>query len=242
MSKQIERNDEIEIDLKELLYELSSHWKMILLSTVLVAAILFSYSKFIVTPKYSATSTLYVLTKSTSITSLADLQTGTNLTQDYMEVVGSRPVLEQVIDNLDLDMNYKELSAKLAFENPNNSRLLKITAMDEDPEMAKKIVDEVATVSAAYIAEKMMQDPPTIIQYGYADGDPVSPNIQKNTLLGAGVGFFLAVAIIIISYLLNDTIMTPEDMERKIGLKVLASLPLTEEEQDSYKGNKKRKK
>ena len=93
-------DDEIEIDLKELFFELLNNWGLIVISTVLVAIIAFCISKFIMVPQYSSTAQLYVFSKSTSITSLTDLQMGTNLTNDYKVVITGRPVLEQVIKNL----------------------------------------------------------------------------------------------------------------------------------------------
>lgn len=235
-------SDEIEIDLKELFFEVVAEWKMIVISTVLVGLIMFLISNFIITPQYQSTSRLYVFTKSTSITSLTDLQTSTNLTNDYKEVIGSRPVLDQVIENLGLDMTYGELAGILTFTNPSNSRILEITATHPDPEAAKAIVDEVADVAAQYIAEKMDQDPPSVLQYGYVATGPVSPSIMKNTVIGAAAGAFLAIAIVVITYLLNDTIMTPDDMERKVGLNVLASLPFDEEEDDGIPVKKEKKK
>ena len=91
-------------------------------------------------------------------------------------------------------------------------------------------------------AEKMEQDPPNIIQKGYADGQPVSPNVIKNTVLGAMAGFVLSMAIIVLANLFNDTIATPEDVEKKIGLNVLGTLPVEESEDDDYIQKKRRKK
>lgn len=238
MEKNYDVDNEIEIDLKELIFELLNNWFMIGVSTILVALIMFCISKFILIPEYQSTSELYVLSKSTSITSLADIQMGTNLTNDYIVVVKGRPVLEQVIMNLNLDETYESLAANVAISNPSNSRILDITVTDESPIRAKEIADEIAKVASAFIAEKMVQDPPTIIQYGYVNEDPVSPNVFNNTLLGAVLGAFLAMAIVIISYLMNDTVMSADDIERKLGLHVLGSLPLEEEE---YDGRKKRK-
>lgn len=235
-------SDEIEIDLKELFFEVLAEWKMIVVSTVLVGLILFLVSNFIITPQYQSTSKLYVFTKSTSITSLTDLQMGTNLTKDYMEILGSRPVLDQVIENLELDMLYSELAGILAFNNPTNSRILEITATHPDPEAAKAIADEVADVAAQFISDKMDQDPPSVLQYGYVAEGPVSPSVMKNTVIGALAGAFLAIAIVVITFLLNDTIMTPDDMERKVGLNVLASLPFDEEEDDGAPVRKDKKK
>ena len=55
----------------------------------------------------------YVLSKSTSITSLADIQTGTSLTNDYIVGVKGRPVLDQVIENLNLNESYKTLGSRV---------------------------------------------------------------------------------------------------------------------------------
>lgn len=231
-------NDEIEIDLRELFFELLIHWKVILLSTIMVGVIAFVISFFLITPQYESTSALYVLSKSTSITSLADIQMGTNLTNDYIVVVKGRPVLEQVISNLSLEEeNYESLSKKVTLNNPSDSRILEITVRDPDAKQAKRIADEIAEVSSAFISEKMDQDPPTIIQRGYADGEPVSPNIAKNIVLGALVGAFLAIAVVVITYLLNDTIMSADDVERKLGMNLLGTLPLEEEEDDGNKSS-----
>ena len=234
-------SDEIEIDLKELFFEVLAEWKMIVISTVLVGLIMFLISNFIITPQYQSTSKLYVFTKSTSITSLTDLQMGTNLTNDYMVVLGGRPVLDDVIENLGLDMTYAELSDILTFNNPSNSRVLEITVTHPDAEVAKAIADEVADVAAQFISDKMDQDPPSVLQYGYVATAPVSPSVPKNTIIGALAGAFLAIAIVVITYLLNDTIMTPDDMERKVGLNVLASLPFDEEEDDGVPVKKQKK-
>lgn len=232
-------DDEIEIDLKELFFELMNNWVMIVISTILVALIAFCISKFIMVPQYTSTSQLYVFTKSTSITNLADLQTSANLTNDYKVVVTGRPVLEQVIENLKLEEEtYGSLSSRIAVNNPSNSRILEITVTDPDPAMAKKIADEIADVSGAFISEKMDQDPPSVLQYGYVSKNAVSPNTMMNTVLGAAIGAFLAMAIVIISYLMNDTIMSAEDIERKLDMHVLGSLPLEEAE---YDGKKKKK-
>lgn len=225
-------SDEIEIDLKDLFFELLSEWKKIVASTILVAVIMLVVSKFVLTPQYTSMSRLYVFSDEFSIGSVADLQMGSNLTNDYMEIINSRPVLDQVITNLDLDMNYKELLGILTFGNPNDSRILEITATHPDPQTAKAIADDVADVAAAFIEEKMDINRPSVLQYGYVAEGPVSPNVAKNTVLGALAGAFLAMAIVVIAYIMNDTIMTPDDMERKVGIQVLASLPFDEEEDD----------
>jgi capsular polysaccharide biosynthesis protein len=158
---------------------------------------------------------------------------GTSLTTDYVEVVMERPIIEQVITNLGLtNETYESLSGKISVSNPSNTRLLRITVTSTDPQLAKKIADEMADVSREFIAEKMDQSAPSITHYGYSDGEQTSPNVRKNTALGVLLGAILSMVIIVISYIVNDTIVTADDVEKKLGLTVLGSIPLDEEEFD----------
>ena len=226
MEREQDFDNEIEIDLKDLFLEIISYWKWIILATIATGAVAFAVSRFMITPMYESTSELYVLSKSTSITSLADIQTGTSLTNDYIVVVKGRPVLDKVIENLGLNENYKTLGSRVTIDNPSNSRVLNITVTDPNPQMAKTIADS-----------------PTIIQSGYDDGGAVSPNIGKNTVLGAFAGAFISIAVIVVTCLFNDTIIDTEDVEKKLGMNVLGTLPLDEAEDDGehYRGRKKRK-
>ena len=221
-----QKNDEIELDLGELFLNVVSHWAAILLCTVLLATVGYSYGRFMTTPLYSSTSVLYVLSKSTSITSVADLQVGANLTNDYLQVIKARPVLERVIENLGLNMTYGQLASTVSVTNQSNTRMLGITVRNKDIKQAKMIADEIADVSSAFISEKMDQDPPTIIQYGYTDAKAVSTSPAKYALYGAAGGLLLAVGVIVLMFLLNDKIMTPEELEKRTGLHSLATLPM----------------
>ena len=221
-----ENYDDIEeIDLVEVFYAVLSRWSVILLAIVVLATLGYCYGRFLVTPQYASTSALYVLSKSTSITSMADIQVGANLTNDYMVVVKGRPVLEQVIENLELEETYDQLKEKVSVTNETNTRILTISVRDKDIKRAKTIADEIADVASAFISEKMDQDPPTIIQYGYTDTRAVSTSPNRYALYGAMVGFIISVTAAVLLYLLNDKIMTPEDLEKRTGLNTLATLP-----------------
>lgn len=231
MRNREDANDIIEIDLLELMYTLLIRWKTLLVSAILAAGIAFTFRYFFIAPVYESNALLYVLTKSTSITSLADLQTGANLTQDYLIVTKDRPVLEKVIDYLNLPEDYEQLEKKVEVTNPTNTRFIMISVKDEDAERARVICDRIADVAAAFIAEKMDQDPPSLVKGGYADGKPVNHGIVFYTGMGFAAGFAIAGMLIMLSVIFNDYVLTPEDVENKVGLKVLASLPMDEEEE-----------
>lgn len=220
------QNEEMEIDLLDLFHEMMHKIWLIVLAIVLGAAISFGVTQFMITPMYTASSQIYILTKTTSVTSLADIQIGAQLTSDFALLTKSRPVVESVIDNLNLDYTYNELVGKVTTENPSGTRILKLVVSDANPERAKEIANEFAEVLAERIAYVMTTDRPKIVEEAVTPKAPSSPNLMKNMVMGALVGAVLSVGIIVMMYLLNDTIQTEEDVKKYLGLQTLAALPV----------------
>lgn len=227
-------NDEIEIDLLELFKVLKSKVLVIILTTLIFIAGSGILTMFVITPTYSSSVQLYVVS-SNNLSDLTSLQLETQLTQDYMMVVETRTVLEEVINNLSLNMEYEELDGKITVENPSDTRIMKITVSDSDPKEAQVIAREVAKVTAATVSEKMDIKEPTVIEDAYLADEPDSPSLKLNIVIGAFLGLALSIGIITINYILNDTIRKEEDIERYLEINTLAKLPLA-------KGEKRHKK
>lgn len=227
-------DDEIEIDLLQLLRSLKKRLLWIIMAGVLFGGAFGAFSRFVITPQYTSTAMVYILSKETTLTSLADLQIGSQLTKDYKIIVTSRPVLAEVIENLNLDLTYEEMVDKIKINNPTDTRILSITAEDPDPAMAKNIADAVAKTSSNYIGDIMEMVPPKIIEEGVIAEKKSSPSNSKNAMLGAAVGILLVCGLTVIEELLNDSIQSEEDVEKYLDLSVLASVPLRagEEEED----------
>lgn len=223
-------NEEITIDLAELFFVLWSRIHVILLAGILLALVSFVGTKLLVTPKYTSDTKIYVLTKQDSNAGVTvnDLQTGTYLTKDYMELVKSRPVLEQVIAVLNLDMTSEELSEMITVENTADTRILTIRVESEDPKEAKAIADAVCESVSVQIPEIMNADSVNTVEEGNLPTSPSSPNLMKNMALGGLLGLLLAIGIIALIYILDDTVKTPEDVENFLGLNVLTSIPISE--------------
>lgn len=218
-------DDEIEIDLTELFYALKKRVVMILSALLVCAVIAGAYTKLLVTPIYSSTSTMLVLTKETTLSSLADLQIGSQLTNDYSVLINSRTVLQTVIEDLNLDMTYKELRNNVTINNLSDTRILEITVNDPDPEMAKKIVDTLCKDAATFIGEQMEVNEPKIIEQGEVPTKKTSPSTTKNILIGALIGLVLSAGFVVVTTIMDDTIKTEDDIERYLGLTTLASVP-----------------
>ena len=220
--------DEMEIDLKELLFEFKKKLWLILLAAIIGSGIAGAFSALVMKPQYTSSSMLYVLSKETTLTSLADLQIGTQLTNDYRVLVSSRPVLEVVIEELGLDMSYETLEKRLSISNPADTRILTLTVTDGDPVMAKTIVDAITDRVSEYIGDIMEMEAPKVIEYGQVSMNPVSPNIMRNAAVGGLLGIVLVCGIVTILVITNDTVQTEEDVEKYLGLSTLAVIPAVE--------------
>lgn len=224
--------EEPEIDLLKLLIAFRDNILLILLLGVLFANIFALGTRYLMTPTYTSQAKMLVLSKETTISSLADLQLGSQLTKDYPILIQSQPVLNEVIDNLGLNLDYEMLASKLAVTNPSDSRILQLYITDSDPYLAKRIVDEIALVSSKYIGEKMEVTTPNIIEEGVIPYRSTSPNMRKNVMIGLLLGLLLGCAIVTVEELMNDAIVTEEDVEQYLGLYTLAVLPDKEQKKN----------
>lgn len=223
-------NDEITIDLTELLYALWSKAHIILLSGILAALLTFAGTKLLITPLYTSVTKVYVLSKqdnNTNVT-LSDLQAGNQLTKDYMELVKSRPVLEQVIAILNLELEPEELGEMVTVETQADTRIITIKVENEDPKLAKEIADAIRESISIQITEIMDADSVNTVEEGSLPKEPSSPVLIKNMLIGAALGLFASIGVVVLIFMLDDTIKTPDDVERQLGLNVLTSIPIQE--------------
>lgn len=218
-------DDEIEIDLLELLGEFRRKIWIILGVIVLFGGVAGAFSKFVLTPQYKSTAMVYILSKETTLTSLADLQIGSQLTKDYSVMITSRPVLEEVIEKQKLSLSYNQLKRMIRISNPADTRILNMSVSDTDPVRAKAIVDAVAKASSDYIGDIMEMIPPKIIENGVVPDNPTSPNIKKNAALGGLALSVAACGFITLQVIMNDTIRSEEDVSRYLGISVLAVIP-----------------
>lgn len=220
----IQKDDDV-IDLLGLLRALKKRLWLIILCALMGGSGAWVYSHYMLTPQYTASAMLYVLSNETTLTSIADLTIGSQLSADYKTIINTRPVLKEVINQLGVDMTYRQLRGKLTIANEEGTRILTLTVVDPDPQMAKRIVDQVAVSASDYIGDIMEMIPPKIIEDGEVSYTPIAPNHKKNTLLGIMAGIALVCGIVTVRFLMNDTVGTEEDVERYLGLPVLAAVP-----------------
>ena len=229
-------NDEIEIDLGEVFHLVISKLGVIILSGILLGVLSIIGTMLFITPKYESTTKIMVLNKQDNNTlTSADMQTSTQLTKDYAELIQSRTVLEGVIAQLNLDMTYKEMLNKVSVETSSDSRIVSISVTDEDPYTASEIANAVRDMAAEHIQSVMDIEAVNVVDTANIPNEKASPSLAKNGVIGGLLGVIIAMAAVIIIYLTNDTIKVEEDVERYLGLSVLGSIPFSAKESRSKK-------
>lgn len=222
---QSRQDDEIEIDLKEVFYLLLSHWKSIFLAMLIGAAIFGAYHTFLLKPSYQADASIYI-TSTDSMISFSDLQLSAALTDDYANIIKSRTVLNRVIDELDLNLNYKQLGALISVDNPDSTHIVDIKVTCDDPELSRNITNALMNISVDQIYQVIGSGEPTVIDYAMAEAvQDVTPSLKKYLMLGALLGALLVCAIVVLRMLTDTTLKTVDDIDRYLHLPVLAAVP-----------------
>lgn len=240
MGTNIQTEKEIEIDLGELFRYLLGRAVYILLTGIVFAVVTFAVTTFLISPKYTSTTKMYVLNRQTngSITN-SDLQSSTYLTQDYMVMIKSRTVVETVIREMDLEMTYEELLSSMDVSTTADTRVVAISVTNEDPYLARNIADEIRIAASAHIQEVMNIEAVNVVDEANMPSEQSSPKVKRDVVLAGAIGVFLAAAFFIVLFLVNDKITTTEDVERYLGLSILATMPLEEGEAKKRKTRKK---
>lgn len=238
MENTVQQNDEIEIDLVELFMVLWRHAALIISVGIMTALTAYLLTQTCISPTYVSTTKIVILNKQnqTNVT-YSDIQLGTQLTKDYSELIQSRYVLEEVIQQLDLDMTYNQLANRVSVTTPSDARILAIAVTDTDPVRAMQIANTIREVSSVHILNVMDIQAVNVAETANMPTRKSSPSTMKNVMIGGMLGALLVAAVVIIRYLLDDTIKTPDDVEKYLQLSTLALIPVNEG--DSKKKRKK---
>lgn len=236
-----QERDEIEINLVELVKELWSKKGIIFLSAAILGLAVILFNKVLLTPKYESTTKMYVLAKQDGVNvTNGDLQASTLLTKDYAELIKSRKVSDTVVNNLGIDMDSEELLEKMNVATQPDTRIVTIKVTDKDPYLACQLANEVRNVAAQHIQEVMNIEAVNVAEEANIPEHPVGPRTMRNGAIGVLLGAFAAAAVILITYLMNDTIKTSEDVERYLGLSTLGMIPILEGDTKSTKKKNKK--
>lgn len=221
-------NEENEvIDLTEILSAVRQHLLELIFVTLVAALVGFTVSKFLMNPKYDSSALMIVNTRqdvNANVTS-DQINSATKLVSTYSIIIKSDTVLQQVIDNLGLNLTYAKLNKRVTVAAVDDTQVMKITVQSDSPEWARQVCEQIITVAPDVIKEAVEAGSVKVISNPSLATEPVSPNIMKNTMLAAAVGFVLVIGIIVLQVLLDNKINTEEDVTKYLDMTVLGVIP-----------------
>ncbi len=233
----MENNDVVEIDLREIFGLMLHRLWLIILCAVVVGAVAFGVSKYLLTEEFQSTTRIYVLNRQNDDTlTYSDVQLGTQLTKDFTQIIKSRYVLEQVIEICGLQDTSASLSSRVSVDTQSDTRIVSITVTDTDPAMAQYIANELREAAAQRIVSVMDIQAVNVVDEANLPASPSAPNVLRWTAIGFLLGAFLCMAVVLIRFLLDDTIKTSDDIEKYLGLSTLGMIPIREEKEEKSHG------
>ncbi len=233
MEKQ-DKNTNAEYYTVDVMHIVKSLWRrawVIVLCGVLAAIIGFAVSAFAIAPTYSSYVKLYVNNSSFSLGSTnfsissSELSAAQSLVRTYGEILGSRTTLERVIDKSGVDYTWKELHDMIDYSPSNNTEIMQVTVTCEDPYEASRIANTIAEVLPVRISEIIDGASMEVVDSAVPDLEKIAPSITKYTAVGLVLGMLVAVLILIVAALMDDTIHDEEYVLRTYDYPILGKVP-----------------
>ena len=183
-------------------------------------------TKFAITPKYTATAKMYMVSSSSqSVVDLTDLNIGQSISGDYVELLKTRPIVEDVIQDLNLQYSYGQVVGMMSLSVVNNTRIIRIDVTSADRKEAMNIANAIAEKGVKELPKLMETPAPHIAEYAIVPVNKSSPSLTKNTMIGALLALLIMLAIFTVQFLLDDTFKTADDIQREFGVMPLTVIP-----------------
>ncbi|MBG6060167.1 succinoglycan biosynthesis transport protein ExoP [Cryobacterium sp. MP_M5] len=212
------------MELKDYLRIFHKSWILILALT-LVGIAGAAGAAIVTTPKYVASTQLYVSVQAAAGAATTDLLQGTSFARQavtsYVDVVNSAIVLDKVIKDLNLDLTAADLADMVESSSPLNTVLIDVTVTNADPVLAAKIANSVGQNFAKIVVDQLEKpdgeavSPVKIatIQPALVPEKPASPNVPLNIALGLLVGLALGIGLAVLRSVLDTRIHSLHDIE-----------------------------
>ncbi|MBQ2444919.1 MAG: polysaccharide biosynthesis tyrosine autokinase [Oscillospiraceae bacterium] len=229
--KTTESNGVLELDLKRIGDRLLHRLWLIVLVSVLGAALAFSFTYYFITPLYQSSAMFYVNNSALSLgdTSLdittGDINASKSLVDSYIVILKARTTLNDIIDYTGLPLTAGQLSSMITAASVNSTEIFEIVVTNPDPYVAEQIADAIVHLLPNRIADILQGSSARVVDTAVLATRPSSPNFTKNTVAGFVVAMLIMIAIIVLKELFDTVIRTEETVKQITRYPILTSVP-----------------
>ena len=231
-----------EISFKRLTEILMQSISMIVAVTIIVGIIAFVYSETMVVPEYESTVSLYVNNESGKNTDKilgTDITASQMLVDTYIIIIKSNTVLNEVCEKLEEQgiegYDAESLAKKIDASATNETEIFGVTVRDTNPKHTYMIANIIADVAPPIIKDFVEASSVKVIDYA-KEGKRVSPNIQRNTILGLLIGLILSCGFVVLREMFDMRIKTEDDLTKMFELPILGIIPDINDPQNRKSG------
>lgn len=222
-----------EININELIDYFKSKIWLWFVMTIGICIICVMYAITIQKPMYSSNTSVILGGSSETITQ-NDITINKNLVNTYAEIVKSRRVLDQVINELSLDLSYSELNNSITVEPINNTEIIRIIVRSNNSKEAMDIANSASYFFSKEVKEIYNMNNVSILDSAIEAKEPYNINVPKQLCMYLIIGIILSFCIIFIIFYFDRTIKSVEQLEQKFKLPILGSV----QEFNSKRGRK----
>ena len=226
----MEENLTQEIDIRDIFRILKKRIKMLIIIPLMAVIISGIISFFYLTPVYKASTTL-MLWKDYSSGEVVyqDILFNRQLVNTYQEIARSRLVAQETIRRLRMTLTPSELSKKIEVSLVKDTEVISISVTDNSPERAAIIANEVAHVFMDQVPLMIRMENVQVMDQAFPPDSPIAPRRLLNMAVAGVLGVMIAVGLAFLLEYMDDTIKTPDEVQRTLELNVLGTIPLLDE-------------
>lgn len=216
------------IDLLEILHIIRKRLWIIAFITIMATFVSGVISFFFLDKVYETSTTLMVSKTqddSTNVLQYNDVLLSQKLVKTYSEIAKSNRVLDKVIQKLGLDVTAEDIRKKITVNSVQDTEIIRISVEDLVPQYATDLANAIAVVFMGEVADIMKIDNVQLIDPAKVPDKPVKPRSILNMAIAGVLGLMVSLGIIFLVEYLDNTVKSSEDIERRIGLPVLGSIP-----------------
>lgn len=222
-----------EIDIMRLVGAVLKRWWLLLLTAIIGAVAMFGYTRYFVTPMYSAQALMYVNNNNLSVAgqsikvSSSDLNTASRLVDTYIVILKTRLTLEEIIDRTGVSYSYEALKGMISAASVNNTEVFSVTVTSADPNEARILANAITQVLPDKVSDVIDGCSVRTVDLAVTPRGPVSPNTNRNVTIGFVIGLAFGIAVAILLEFLNDDIQSEEWLAATFGedIPLLAVVP-----------------
>ena len=227
----VKQNEDMGIDLKRPIDAVINKLWLVVLISVLCAAIAFAGTLFFITPQYQSSAMFYVNNSAISVggTTLTltanDISASRGLVNTYIVILNTRSTLQDIIDYSGVNVTYGQLQGMISAEAVDKTEVFRVTVTHPDPESAEKLANSAAYILPKRISSIVEGSSAQVVDTAVIPSSPSSPNYVQNALIGFAIGMLAVVGVIVLRDMVDVSVRTEEDINRVCNYPVLASVP-----------------